>query len=227
MANRGPRLVILGKQGAGKGTQCVRLSRHYEIPHISSGDMFRAELKSGSEVGARLHEFMKEGELIPDDVVIELVVHRLEKDHTNETGFILDGFPRTTTQAEALFAFLDTWAELDMAIDLQVPTDVVLRRLAGRRVCETCGQNYGLGRVPVQAGTCDLCGGAVVQRDDDTEEAISRRLRLYEQETEPLIAWYLQRDKLVTVDGLNEPDVVTARLVRAIDRRLDQKEADG
>ena len=213
--------MILGKQGAGKGTQCVRLSRHYVIPHISSGDMFRAELRSGSEAGERLNKFMKAGELIPDDVVIEVMGHRLAQDDTKEKGFILDGFPRTTTQAEALFDELGT-AELDMAIDLQVPTDVVLRRLAGRRVCQDCGQNYGLGKVPKQEGTCDVCGGEVIQREDDTEEAISRRLKLYEQETEPLIAWYLSRDKLVTVDGLNDPDVVTKRLVRAIDRRLER-----
>ena len=221
MASRGPRLVILGKQGAGKGTQCVRLSRHYFIPHISSGDMFRAELKSGSEAGERLNKFMREGELIPDDVVIELMVHRLEQDATKEKGFILDGFPRTTAQAEALFDYLDA-SELDMAVDLQVPTDVVLRRLAGRRVCQDCGHNYGLGKVSKLDGICDVCGGEIIQREDDTEEAISRRLRLYEQETEPLIAWYLTRDKLVTVDGLNDPDVVTKRLVRAVDRRLER-----
>lgn len=218
--------MILGKQGAGKGTQCVRLSRHYLIPHISSGDMFRAELKSGSEAGHRLNEFMKAGELIPDDVVIEVMEHRLDNDNTREKGFILDGFPRTTAQAEALFDYLDK-EELDMAIDLQVPTDVVLHRLASRRVCNDCGQNYGLGKVPKEEGTCDRCGGEVIQRADDTEEAISRRLNLYEQETEPLIAWYLTRDKLVTVDGLNEPNVVTKRLVRAIDRRLERGQASG
>ena len=211
--------MILGKQGAGKGTQCVRLSRHYLIPHISSGDMFRAELKSGSEAGQRLNRYMKAGDLIPDDVVIEVMVHRLDHDDTREKGFILDGFPRTTAQAESLFDYLAK-DELDMAIDLQVPTDVVLQRLASRRVCNDCGQNYGLGKVPRHEGICDRCGGEVIQREDDTEEAISRRLNLYEQETEPLIAWYLTRDKLVTVDGLNEPDVVTKRLVRAIDRRL-------
>ena len=221
MASRGPRLVILGKQGAGKGTQCVRLSRHYVIPHVSSGDMFRAELKSGSEAGQRLNKFMKAGDLIPDDVVIEVMVRRLEQDATTEKGFILDGFPRTTTQAEALFEYLGP-KELDMAIDLQVPTDVVLQRLAGRRVCQDCGRNYGMHRVPKHDSICDVCGGEVIQREDDTEEAISRRLKLYEQETEPLIAWYLTRDKLVTVDGLNDADVVTTRLVRAIDQRLER-----
>lgn len=188
--------------------------------------MFRTELKSGSEAGKRLNKFMKKGELIPDDVVIELMVHRLHQDGTRTKGFILDGFPRTTAQAESLFDYLDT-EELDMAIDLQVPTDVVLHRLAGRRVCQDCGRNYGLGRVPEHEGICDRCGGEVIQREDDTEEAISRRLKLYEQETEPLIAWYLSRDKLVTVDGLNDPDLVTKRLVRAVDRRLQRGEVTG
>lgn len=211
--------MILGKQGAGKGTQCMRLSRHYRVPHISSGDMFRAELKSGSEAGQRLNKFMKAGELVPDDVVIEVMVHRLAADDTKEKGFILDGFPRTTAQAEALFDLLAP-LELDVAIDLQVPTEVVLRRLAARRWCQDCGANYSVESPPAVDWTCDRCGGEVVQREDDREEAIARRLRLYEQETEPLVAWYLRRDKLVTVDGLGPPDVVTERVVRAVARRL-------
>ena len=221
MAQTGPRLVILGKQGAGKGTQCARLSRHYLIPHISTGDMFRAELKAGSETGQRLNKFMKAGELVPDDLVIEVMEHRLDKDNTRAKGFILDGFPRTTAQAEALFEYLKD-DELDMAIDLQVPMEVVLQRLATRRVCQDCGTNYGIDKKPKAEGVCDVCGGEVIQREDDTKEAIERRLALYEQETEPLIAWYLTHDKLVTVDGMNAPEVVTSRLVRAIDRRLER-----
>ena len=215
----GPRLVILGKQGAGKGTQCMRLSRHYSVPHISSGDMFRAELKSGSEAGERLNKFMRAGELVPDDVVIEVMDHRMAQDGTKQKGFILDGFPRTAAQAEALFDLLGD-DRLDMAIDLQVPTEVVLRRLAARRWCQECGANYSVESPPAEDWTCDRCGGDVVQREDDREDAIARRLRLYEQETEPLVAWYLSRDKLVAVDGLGNPDTVTQRLVRAIDRRL-------
>ena len=217
----GPRLAILGKQGAGKGTQAVRLARHYGIPHISTGDMFRAELRSGSETGRLLNKYMKTGDLIPDDVVNEVVKHRLEDDGTKDMGFILDGFPRTTNQAEALFDLLAP-AELDMAIDLQAPTDVVLRRLAGRRACPECGANYHVDHPPREDWTCDVCGHDVIQREDDTEEAISRRLSLYEKETEPLVAWYLSRDKLVTVDGLGSQDAVTTRLVRAIDRRLER-----
>lgn len=215
----GPRLVILGKQGAGKGTQCMRLSRHYSVPHISSGDMFRAELKSGSEAGERLNKFMRAGELVPDDVVIEVMDHRMSQDGTKQKGFILDGFPRTAAQAEALFDLLGP-DRLDMAIDLQVPTEVVLRRLAARRWCQECGANYSVESPPAADWTCDRCGGDVVQREDDREDAIARRLRLYEQETEPLVAWYLSRDRLVAVDGLGNPDAVTQRLVRAIDRRL-------
>ena len=217
----GPRLAILGKQGAGKGTQCRLLGDYYAIPHISSGDMFRTELKSGSELGERLNTFMKAGDLVPDDVVIDVVVHRLELDGTKDTGFILDGFPRTTTQAEALFDVLAP-EELDVAIDLQVPTEVVLRRLAARRWCEECGANYSVASPPVADWTCDRCGGKVVQREDDREDAIARRLKLYEQETEPLVAWYLSRDKLVTVDGLGAPDLVFRRLIRAIERRLER-----
>ncbi|MGH9177115.1 MAG: adenylate kinase [Acidimicrobiales bacterium] len=215
----GPRLAILGKQGAGKGTQAVRLARHYGIPHISTGDMFRAELRSGSEPGRLLNKYMKTGDLIPDDVVNEVVKLRLQKDGAK--GFILDGFPRTTNQAEALFDLLAP-AELDMAIDLQAPTDVVLRRLAGRRACPECGANYHVDHPPEVDWTCDVCGHDVIQREDDTEEAISRRLSLYEKETEPLVAWYLSRDKLVTIDGLGSQDAVTKRLVRAIDRRLER-----
>ncbi len=217
----GPRLAILGKQGAGKGTQCVRLARHYVIPHISSGDMFRAELRSGSDAGQRLNEFMAAGNLIPDDVVNQIMRHRLEQDGTKDRGFLLDGFPRTTNQAEGLFKLLDP-DELDMAIDLQAPTDVVLTRLAGRRVCQDCGANYSVDHPPKVDWTCDVCGGEVIQRADDTEEAIKRRLSLYEKETEPLIAWYLSRDKLVTVDGLGNQDTVTRRLIQAIDRRLER-----
>lgn len=222
MAWPGPKLVIFGKQGAGKGTQCALLSAHYGIPHISTGDMFRAELKSDSELGHRLNEYMRVGKLIPDDLVVELVEHRLDENGTRDLGFVLDGFPRTTNQAQALFHYLAP-GSLDIAIDLQVPTEVVLERLASRRVCRDCGTNYGKDKLPRVDDICDVCGGKVIQREDDTEEAITRRLKLYEQETEPLIMWYLCRDKLVSVDGLGDVAVVTSRLVRAIDRRLERR----
>jgi adenylate kinase len=214
----GARLVVLGKQGAGKGTQCVRLARHYVIPHISTGDMFRAAVKGGTEFGRKAKEYMDAGELVPDDVVIGVVRERLDQDDTKERGFCLDGFPRTVGQAEALERLLAPRG-LDLVLDLEVPTDVVLRRLAGRRVCQDCGSNYSMENPPKSAWICDSCGGEVVMREDDTEAAIRRRLDLYEKETAPLIEWYLTRDKLVAVEGLGSPDEVTNRLVRAIDQR--------
>lgn len=217
----GARLVILGKQGAGKGTQCVRLARHYVVPHISTGDMFRAAAQSGTDFGRRLREYMDNGELVPDDVTIGVVAARLEQDDTTTRGFILDGFPRNAHQAEELAHILKP-RDIDLALDLEVDTEVVLKRLAARRVCSTCGANFSTDNPPKYDWTCDVCGGEVVQRQDDTEGAIRRRLELYEQETAPLIAWYLERDKLVQVNGMGSPDVVTTRLIRAIDHRRDR-----
>lgn len=218
----GARLVILGKQGAGKGTQCVRLSRHYIVPHISTGDIFRAAVKAGTEFGKKAREYMDAGELIPDEVVIGVVAERLDKDDTKNRGFILDGFPRTVVQAEAMEEILKPRA-IDVAINLEVATEVVLRRLAGRRVCEDCGANYSVARKPKQNWTCDVCGGEVVQRVDDTETAIERRLKLYEEQTESLLEWFTKHDKLIRIDGLGHPDEVTARLVRAIDVRRERR----
>ena len=213
----GARLVMLGRQGAGKGTQCTRLSRHFVVPHISTGDMLRAAVKEGTEFGRKAQEFMSAGELLPDDVIIGIVEERLLKDDTRERGYILDGFPRTEEQAESL-AEITAEQPLDMVVDLDVPTDVVLERLASRRVCKDCGANYSVQTPPKHNWTCDHCGGEVVQRDDDTEDAIKRRLALYEEETAPLIDWYRKRDLLVVVDGDGDADQVTARLVRAIER---------
>jgi adenylate kinase len=215
----GVRLVILGKQGAGKGTQCVRLARHYVVPHISTGDMLRAAARAHTEFGKKAKEFMDAGELVPDEVMIGVVRERLDYEDTAFRGFILDGFPRTAGQAEALDDTLGTSRALDMAIDLEVDTGVVLDRLASRRVCSVCGAIYSNTQPPHLDWTCDHCGGEVVQRDDDKTDAIKRRLMLYEQQTEPLISWYLTRDKLVTIDGMGSPDAVFDRLIRAIDSR--------
>jgi adenylate kinase len=214
----GVRLVILGRQGAGKGTQCTRLARHYVVPHISTGDMLRAAVREGTDFGLKAKSYMDRGELLPDDVIIGIVGERLDKDDTRARGFILDGFPRTVGQAEAL-AELTGEAPLNMALDLEVPEDVVLARISNRRVCTDCATNYSVQSPPRYDWTCDNCGGEVVQRDDDTTDAVRKRLDLYSQETEPLVAWYLSKDLLVTVDGLGSADEVGARLVRAIDRR--------
>jgi len=214
----GVRLVILGRQGAGKGTQCVRLARHYVVPHISTGDMLRAAVKEGTDFGRKAQEYMSRGDLLPDDIIIGVVGERLAKDDTRTRGYILDGFPRTVGQAEAL-AELTVDEPLDLAIDLEVPEEVVLERISNRRVCVDCGTNYSVQTPPRYNWTCDVCGGEVVQREDDTPDAVRKRLNLYSQETEPLIAWYLAKDLLVTVDGLGSADEVTRRLIRAIDRR--------
>ena len=214
----GARLVLLGKQGAGKGTQCVRLARHYVVPHISTGEMLRAAARSGTEFGKMAREYMEAGELVPDEVMVGLVKERLDYDDTILRGFILDGFPRTVFQAEQLAALLSP-RDLDLVIDVHVPTEVVLERLASRRVCNVCGANYSTATPPQLDWTCDHCGGEVVQREDDTEAAIRRRLALYEKETAPLTAWYEKRGQLVTVDGLGRPDEVSARLLQVIDRR--------
>jgi adenylate kinase len=180
--------------------------------------MFRAAVRLGTEFGKRAEEYMNAGDLIPDEVVIGVVQERLVQDDTVRRGFILDGFPRTVHQAETLMEILNPRG-VDLVIDLEVDTEAVLKRLAGRRVCQTCGVIYHVSSPPKHGWTCDHCGGEVVQRDDDTEMAIRRRLKLYEEQTEPLINWYESRDRLVAVDGTGAPDDVTGRLVDLIDRR--------
>jgi adenylate kinase len=217
----GVRLVVLGKQGAGKGTQCVRLSHHYVVPHVSTGDMLRGEVKSRSSLGRRAEELMDKGELIPDEMVMEMVSGRLSERDTRGRGFVLDGCPRTTGQAEALEQLVVPLV-LDLVIDLQVPTTLVLKRLASRRVCVDCGANYSTAAPPLVNWTCDVCGGEVVQREDDTEEAIMRRLSLYEEETAPLLDWYKKRNLLAEINGTGSPDAVTRRVVGAIDELRQQ-----
>lgn len=213
----GVRLIVLGKQGAGKGTQCGRLSVHYVVPHISTGDIFRLAVKEGTESGQLLSKFMEKGELVPDDVTTAVVQERLSQPDASERGFILDGYPRTTTQAESLSAILAP-EDVDLAIDLEIPREEALVRIASRRVCLDCGTNYSAMRRS-ESDPCELCGGVVQQRTDDTFDAIARRLDLYERDTEPLISHYMARDMLVTIDALGTEDEVTTRLIRAIDHR--------
>ena len=211
--------MVLGKQGAGKGTQCVRLSHHYVVPHVSSGDMLRAAVKSRTEIGLRAQGLMDQGELVSDELIMEMVGQRLAEADARSRGFVLDGCPRTITQAETLGELIAPEI-LDLVINLEIETQVVLRRLAARRVCEDCGTNYSVSSPPAIRGTCDVCGGEVVQREDDTEEAIGRRLELYERQTAPLLDFYRRANLLATVAGLGSPDAVTRRIVRAIDTRL-------
>ena len=214
----GVRLVLLGRQGAGKGTQCVRLARHFVVPHLSTGDMLRMAVKDGTDFGRKAKEYMDSGELLPDDVMVGMVAERLGRDDSNRRGYILDGFPRTVGQAEAL-AEITADKPLDVVLDLEVPEEVVIQRISKRRVCKDCGTNYSVDSPPRYDWTCDNCGGDVVQRDDDTEFSIRHRLDLYREQTEPLIAWYQERDVLAAVDGLGHPDEVTHRVIRAVEGR--------
>jgi len=218
----GARLVVLGKQGAGKGTQCVRLSHHYVVPHVSTGDMLRAAVKQGTPIGLKAKDQMDRGELLGDDLIMEMVAERLGESDVRARGFILDGCPRTVAQAEKLAAVLAPF-DLDLAIDIEIHTSQVLRRLAARRVCIDCGANYSLSSPPLINWTCDVCGGEVVQREDDTEEAIERRLQLYERQTAPLIEWYRDRNQLESVPGTGSPDAVTRRMVKVIEQRRGKK----
>jgi adenylate kinase len=211
-------MVMLGRQGAGKGTQCVRLSRHYVVPHISTGDMLRAAVREGTDLGLKAAELMAAGELVPDDVMIGIVEERLDSDDTTQRGYILDGFPRTVDQADAL-AKITSSRPLDAVIDLDVAKETVLERLAGRRVCGDCAANYSVDKPPRYGWVCDNCGGDVVQREDDTPAAIEQRLADYESKTAPLIAWYDERGLLEVVDGYGATDEVTERLLTAIDQR--------
>ena len=217
----GIRLVLLGKQGAGKGTQCVRLARHYVVSHVSTGDIFRAAVRAGTAFGRQVKDYLDAGELVPDDVVVGAVGERLNHPDTRSRGFILDGFPRSVAQAHGLGKLLDP-IRLDMVIDLHISTEEALSRLKGRRVCSTCAAIYHVSKPPKYDWTCDNCGGEVVQRDDDTDDAIRRRLQLYEEETKPLIEYYFDRGMLITVDGLGSTDQVAERLTAAIDRRREQ-----
>jgi adenylate kinase len=220
----GVRMVILGKQGAGKGTQCVQLSRHYVVPHISTGDIFRAAMKQGTEMGKIAKTFVDMGKLVPDQVVIGIVAERLSEKDARSRGFILDGYPRTVHQAVALTKILSPW-NLDIVIDLKVDTGLVLERLASRRVCSSCGQNYSVQKPPKFGMVCDHCGGDVVQRDDDKPEAIKTRLDLYESQTAPLINHYQTEGLLHQVDGSKPMDNVFDEIVIAIDNRQAENRA--
>jgi len=212
----GARFLLLGRQGAGKGTQAVRLAARFGVPHISTGDILRAAKTSGTEFGRKAAAFMARGELVPDDVVIGVVAERLAQDGAVHSGFVLDGFPRTRSQAEELERLLAPEG-LSAAIDVDVPTEVVLRRLSGRRVCTICGAPYHIDAPPKVGWVCDKDGGDVVQRDDDTEAAISRRLELYDRETGPLIDFYDEQGLLLRVDGVGSVDEVFDRLVGVIE----------
>jgi adenylate kinase len=189
------------------------------VPHISTGDMLRAAAREGSELGLMAKQIMEEGALVGDEVMIALVDERLRKPDADSRGYIIDGIPRTVAHAKALALITDD-KPLHVVIDLDVPREIVLERLSSRRVCRDCGTNYtAVVADDRKMWICDVCGGDVEHRADDTPDAVNRRLDLYESQTAPLIAWYLERDHLVTIDGMGHPDEVFRRMVQAIDDR--------
>jgi len=194
----------------------MRLSHHYVIPHISTGDMLRAAAKSRTPLGLEARRYLDAGDLIPDEIVLRMVAARLEQDDTRTRGFVLDGFPRTVAQADGFDELLKP-AELDLALNLVAPTELVLERLASRRVCEDCGAIYSTAVPPKLNWTCDVCGGEVLQREDDTEEAIKHRLELYDLATVPIIARYRSVGKLIEVSGIGKPEEVFDSLVAVVD----------
>lgn len=214
-------LVLIGKQGAGKGTQGSELSKHYNIPHISTGEIFRDLVRLDSPIGKELNQFITRGELIPDETVIKAVEERLSFPDCAH-GYILDGFPRTIIQAQAL-SNLETPSNLDLVINLDIPTRLVLQRLTRRRVCSNCGANYSLDRPPKVLWICDVCNGPVAQRVDDKEQLIQKRLNLYEAQTKPLLEWYRTRGLLVEVDASGNLHTVTKQIINAIDQKLQDK----
>lgn len=201
------RLILLGPPGAGKGTQGVVLSRNYKVPHISTGDILRAAVKNGTPLGKKALGFMNKGELVPDEIVTGIVVECLaEKDAGR--GFILDGFPRTIRQAEDLACALKKASSgIDMVLYFEIPEKTAIERLTGRRVCRKCGANYHVKNMPPKkAGACDKCGGELYQRPDDTIETVKNRLKVYEDQTQPLIEYYTREGLLKRVSGALDVD---------------------
>ncbi|MBQ3284485.1 MAG: adenylate kinase [Ruminococcus sp.] len=208
------KLILLGAPGAGKGTQAAVISERYNIPQISTGNIIRAALKSGTEMGKMAKSFIEEGKLVPDDVVIGIIKDRLAEDDCKE-GFILDGFPRTIPQAEALDKM---GIEIDKVIDIEVPDEVIVDRMSGRRVCEKCGRPYHLVSLrPKVDGVCDDCTGALIQRKDDHPLTVKARLDIYHKETEPLKGYYEKQGKLYIVEGASSVEETTRLTFEALE----------
>ncbi len=210
-------VVLMGPPGAGKGTQAARLAERLDVPHVASGDLFREALAAGTPLGVQAQGYMGRGELVPDDIVVQMVLERLARPDC-QRGVILDGFPRTAAQAEALTAALAAQGRrMEAALLIEVPDAAILERMTGRRICRQCQAPYHIKfNPPAHAGICDRCGGELYQRDDDREETVRKRLEVYRAQTLPLVAYYRAQGVLQEVDGLGGLDEVTARLLAAL-----------
>ena len=208
------KIIMLGAPGAGKGTQAKRIAAQFKIPHISTGDIFRANLKAGTPLGLKAKEYMDQGLLVPDDLTCDLVVDRIAQPDAAD-GYILDGFPRTIPQAEALTKALEERGEaLDYALNIDVPDDFIMERMEGRRSCPKCGAGFHLKfGPPAKEGICDVCGDELIQRDDDKPETVTKRLAVYHEQTQPLIDYYKKAGILKDVDGTKSMDEVFAAIL--------------
>ncbi|WP_340558822.1 adenylate kinase [Streptomyces sp. GSL17-111] len=212
------RILLVGPPGAGKGTQAALLAKNLGIPHISTGDLFRANISQGTELGRRAQDFMRKGELVPDEITIGMAKDRMEQPDA-ASGFLLDGFPRNLAQAEALDGILtDVGLALDSVLDLEVPEDEVVRRIAGRRMCRQDSSHiFHVDYTPPKAeGVCDVCGGELYQRDDDREDTVRKRLEVYHSETEPIIDYYKAQGLVTTLSALGAVADVTQRALAAL-----------
>lgn len=211
------KIIMLGAPGAGKGTQAKRIAGKYGIPHISTGDIFRMNIKNDTELGKKAKTYMDQGLLVPDELVVDLVVDRV-KDSDCVKGYVLDGFPRTIPQAEALDAALEAIGEkMDYAVNVEVPDSNIVDRMSGRRACISCGGTYHLVHIPTKVeGICDVCGGELILRDDDQPETVKKRLAVYHEQTQPLIDYYTKKNILVEVDGTRDMSEVFEAIVTVL-----------
>ncbi|MDO4614574.1 MAG: adenylate kinase [Lachnospiraceae bacterium] len=211
------RLIMLGAPGAGKGTQAKILADTYKIPHISTGDIFRANIKGGTELGKKAKSYMDAGALVPDELVCELVADRIAQEDCRD-GYILDGFPRTIPQAEALDQAAEALGQkLDYAVDIDVPDESIINRMSGRRACVGCGATYHIKfNAPKKADICDTCGAELILREDDKPETVQKRLSVYHEQTQPLIDYYTKKQMLVSVDGTQSMSDVTTAILNAL-----------
>ncbi len=213
------KIIMLGAPGAGKGTQAKQIADKYSIPHISTGDIFRANIKNGTDLGKKAKEYMDQGLLVPDELTCDLVMDRIQQDDCSK-GFILDGFPRTIPQAEALTAALDKINQtMDFAVDVDVPDENIVNRMSGRRACLNCGATYHIVSIPTKVeGICDRCGNEVVLRADDAPETVQKRLNVYHEQTQPLIEYYSNQGILKSVDGTQPMDKVFADIIDILEK---------